>query len=250
VTSKVSGITYAGRSGTIEPSRSVVAGNGASVPRPAWIDDLMLKLETVELQWFSRFVPPDEGGRESAVLILFGPPPEGSLVDDDHVILIERSHTMRTQPAQIAFPGGSRDPEDVDLVETALREAQEETGLDPAGVDVVGTLPPLYLAPAQFVVAPVLGWWARPSTLSVRDVAEVHDVLAVPVSHLVDPAMRFSVTHPSGYVGPGFDLDHLFLWGFTAILISGILEVAGLSRPWDADVLRPVPEQFLRGRLP
>ena len=104
------------------------------------------------------------------------------------------------------------------------------------------------LATAQFVVVPVVGWWARPSPLSVRDPAEVHDVLAVPVSHLVDPSSRFSVTHPSGYVGPGFDLDDLFLWGFTANIVSSILDLAGLSRPWDADLQRPLPERYLGGR--
>jgi hypothetical protein len=76
----------------------------------------------------------------------------------------------------------------------------------------------------------------------------VHDVLAVPVSHLVDPSTRFSVTHPSGYVGPGFDLDHLLLWGFTAGLISSVLELGGLSRPWDADRQRELPERYLQGR--
>jgi 8-oxo-dGTP pyrophosphatase MutT (NUDIX family) len=241
----VSGIAYAGRSGSIDPSPTL----GASpVPRPAWIDELADRLDSVAPEWFSRFPPPDEGGRESAVLILFGPPPAGAGDQGEHVVLIERSHTMRTQPAQIAFPGGARDLEDVDLVATALREAQEETGLDPAGVDVVAQLPSLFLSPAQFVVAPVVGWWAQPSPVAVRDPAEVHDVLSVPISHLVEPATRFSVTHPSGYVGPGFDLDHLLLWGFTANLIASLLELGGLSRPWDPDVVRPVPDHYLGSR--
>lgn len=246
MTRVVSGIAHAGPSGSIDPSTQP---GSAPVPRPAWLGELTERLETVTPQWFSRFLPPDEGGRESAVLILFGPPPAGAQEDEgEHVVLIERSHTMRTQPAQIAFPGGARDPEDADLVGTALREAEEETGLDPAGVDVVAQLPSLFLPPSRFVVAPVLGWWARPSALSVRDPAEVHDVLSVPVSHLVQPSTRFSVTHPSGYVGPGFDLDDLFLWGFTAGLLSSVLELGGLSRPWDADVHRPVPEHHLGGR--
>ncbi|WP_374967904.1 NUDIX hydrolase [Terrabacter sp. BE26] len=243
MTDVVSGIAYAGPSGAIDPSPEL---DGGTAPRPAWLDEVAVRLESVAPQYFSRFLPPEEGGRESAVLILFGPPPAGAEDEGEHVVLIERSHTMRTQPAQIAFPGGSRDPGDDDLMATALREAQEETGVDPAGVEVIAQLPSLFLAPAQFVVAPVLGWWAKPSPIGVRDPAEVHDVLSVPVSHLVAPSTRFSVTHPSGYVGPGFDLDHLFLWGFTAGLLSSVLELAGLSQPWDAGVVRPLPERFLQ----
>ena len=245
MTKVVSGIAYAGSSGSIDPAPTPGLG---PLPRPAWMDDAVQRLETFQPEWFLRFAPPDDSARESAVLILFGPPPAGAEGSGDHVVLIERSHTMRTQPAQIAFPGGSRDPEDPDLVATALREAHEETGIDPAGVDVVVQLPPIFLAPAQFVVTPVLAWWAQPSPIGVRDPAEVHDVLSVPVSHLVEPATRFSVTHPSGYVGPGFDLDELFLWGFTAGLVSSVLELGGLSRPWDAEVQRPLPERFLGGR--
>ncbi|MGO4596708.1 NUDIX hydrolase [Terrabacter sp. 2RAF25] len=245
MTKVVSGIAYAGSSGSIDPSAAPGLG---PLPRPAWMDAAVERLESFQPEWFSRFAPPDDSARESAVLILFGPPPADADDPGEHVVLIERSHTMRTQPAQIAFPGGSRDPEDADLVATALREAQEETGVDPSGVDVVVQLPPIFLAPAQFVVTPVLAWWAQPSPLSVRDPAEVHDVLSVPVSHLVEPTTRFSVTHPSGYVGPGFDLDDLFLWGFTAGLVSSVLELGGLSLPWDPDVSRELPERFLGGR--
>jgi len=256
VTQVASGIAYAGRTGTIEPAPLPEGG----IARPSWVDRLADRLGTVRAEDFSLFVPPDEGGRESAVLILFGPPPDASAgldasigpdagAEDAHVVLLERSHDMRSHPAQIAFPGGARDPEDADDVATALREAQEETGLDPSGVDVVATLPSLFIPFSGFVVTPVLGWWARPSALSVRDPNEVHDVLSVPVSHLVAPATRFSVTHPSGYVGPGFGLDDLLLWGFTAGLLGRVLDLAGLEQPWDASVHRPLPERYVgRGR--
>jgi 8-oxo-dGTP pyrophosphatase MutT (NUDIX family) len=244
VTQTVSGIAYAGPSGSIVPSQST---GTARTTRPAWLGHLAERVSTTAPEWFSAFLPPEDGGRESAVLILFGPAPEGAGDEGEHVVLIERSHTMRTQPAQIAFPGGARDPGDPDLVATALREAQEETGLDPAGVEVVTVLPSLYLPPANFVVAPVVGWWTAPSPIGVRDPAEVHDVLSVPVAHLLDPEHRFSVAHPSGYVGAGFDLDELLLWGFTAGLLSSVLELGGLSRPWDARRRREVPERYLGG---
>ena len=244
MTQVVSGIAYAGRSGSIDPSPTRGAGE---VPRPDWLHELAERVSSTPPEWFSRFLPPDEGARESAVLILFGPPPEGATDEGEHVVLIERSHTMRTQPAQIAFPGGARDLEDDDLVATALREAQEEVGVDPAGVDVLAVLPSLFLSPANFVVAPVLGWWSAPSPIGVRDPAEVHDVLAVPVAHLVDPGHRFSVTHPSGYVGAAFELGDLLLWGFTAGLLSSLLELGGRSQPWDPALERPLPQRYLGG---
>ncbi|ADU47028.1 NUDIX hydrolase [Intrasporangium calvum] len=234
-------VVHSGATGAIPPGP-------AGLPRPRWLDEVAERVPSVDAHWFSRFQPPEEGGRESAVLMLFGPPPAGEPSEGEHVILIERSHTMRTQPAQIAFPGGSRDPEDEDSVHTALREAEEETGIVPAGVDVVDVLPSLYLPPANFVVAPVLGWWAEPAPLTVRDPAEVQEVLSVPISHLIHPETRFTVTHPSGYVGPAFELDHLLLWGFTAGLLSRVLDLAGLAVEWDEARRRPLPEIYLRDR--
>jgi 8-oxo-dGTP pyrophosphatase MutT (NUDIX family) len=213
------------------------------------MDVVVRRLGATDPEFFSRFLPPeDEPARESAVLMLFGPPPASAPEEGERVLLIERSHTMRSHPAQIAFPGGGREPEDEDVVETALREAQEETGLDPAGVEVVAVLPSLFLPPSQYVVAPVLAWWRRPSPVAVVDTAEVHDVLEVPLRHLLDPAARFSVRHPSGYTGPAFGVDHLVVWGFTAGLLSRTLELAGLDSPWDQTTLHPLPERYLGPR--
>lgn len=233
-------ITYSGAHGAIEPGP-------AGVAPPTWLTDLAARLPDLEPERFSRFLPPEEGGRQSSVLILFGPPPADSQVPGEHLVLLERSHDMRSHPAQIAFPGGAAEPSDDGVVGTALREAQEETGLDPAGVDVLGVLPALFLPPSGFVVTPVLGWWAQPSPMSVRDPYEVHDVMSVPVSHLLDPATRFTVTHPSGFVGPAFDLDDLLLWGFTAGLVSRVLDLGGQSREWDASAEREIPERYLQG---
>lgn len=73
------------------------------------------------------------------------------------------------------------------------------------------------------------------------DPAEVARVVRVPVRELVDPANRFRVSHPSGYIGPGFRVRGLFVWGFTAALLSRVLTLAGLEEPWDTGKLEPVP---------
>ena len=202
---------------------------------------LVTQLGQQDRGFFSRFLPPGEGGRASAVLILFGPNSEGG----EDVVLTERSHSMRSHAGQVSLPGGAIDPVDSGPVSAALREAQEEVGLDPAGVEVVAELPALYLPPSNFVVTPVLAWWAQPSPISVVDHLEVARVLRAPLSELTDPARRFTVSHPSGFVGPAFDVDGLLVWGFTAGLLSKVIELAGLERSWDRSDHRLLPSHLV-----
>jgi len=195
--------------------------------------------------WFSRFLPPDVGGRESAVLLLFGPDASGA----ESLLLIERSHGMRSHPGQIALPGGATDPGDADATATALREAQEEVRLDPHGVDVLGVLPALFLPPSGFVVTTVVGWWGDPAPVAVGDPDEVAQVILAPLTYLTDPAVRHTVTHPSGFRGPAFDLgDDLLLWGFTAGVVAKALVLAGLEQEWDEAQERPLPDRFTGAR--
>jgi 8-oxo-dGTP pyrophosphatase MutT (NUDIX family) len=155
------------------------------------------------------------------------------------VILTARPETMRKHPGQISFPGGRIDPGDDGPVAAALREAEEETGLDPSGVQVFGVLPRLYIPVSGFVVTPVLGWWRRPTPVGVVDPAETARVFRVPVADLTDPANRATLTHPSGFLGPAFLVEGALVWGFTAGLIDKIVHYAGWERPWDRD--RKVP---------
>ena len=111
---------------------------------------------------------------------------------------------MRSHPGQVSFPGGSIDPTDDSPAAAALREAEEETGLDPAGVEVFAALPELWLPPSNFAVTPVLAWWRDESPVGVVDPAEVESVHRVPIEELLDPEHRITVTHPSGYRSPGF----------------------------------------------
>lgn len=204
---------------------------------PAWLQPLAAAAVDVRPEQLSRFLPPAEGGRESAVLMLFG----AESFEDAHVLLIQRAADLRSHAGQVAFPGGAVDPEDDGVVAAAMREAVEETGLDPAGVDVFGTLPALFLPVSDFVVTPVLGWWREPSPVRAVDTAEVASVHPVRLADLLDPANRFRVRHPSGYVGAAFRVDGLLVWGFTAGLLDRMLRLAGWERPWDQERYEDLP---------
>ncbi|WP_369132465.1 CoA pyrophosphatase [Modestobacter sp. I12A-02662] len=178
---------------------------------------------------------PSASARRSAVLILLGEGPAGP-----DVLLIEKSPHLRSHAGQPAFPGGGADPGDDYPVGTALREAEEEAGIDPAGVRVLVTLPELFLGPSDNLVVPVVGWWDDPRDVTVGDPREVARVARVPLAELVEPANRFRVRHPSGYVGPAFGVADMVVWGFTAGLLDAVLEAAGLNRPWDQRDVRPL----------
>ncbi|MET7764234.1 CoA pyrophosphatase [Streptomyces sp. NPDC005393] len=201
---------------------------------PEWLLPVARVAETIEPLQLSRFLPPPQGGgRPSAVLVLFGEGPGGP-----ELLLMERSGSLRSHAGQPSFPGGALDPEDghpdgAGPLRAALREAEEETGLDPSGVQIFGVLPRLYIPVSGFVVTPVLGWWHRPSPVQPVDPAETARVFTVPVADLTEPANRATTVHPSGHRGPGFLVGGALVWGFTAGVIDRILHYAGWERPWD-----------------
>jgi 8-oxo-dGTP pyrophosphatase MutT (NUDIX family) len=211
---------------------------------PEWLAPLWDAVRGLRPEDVSRVGPPPQGGRPGAVLMLFG---ESDGVPD--VLIIERAHDMRSHAGQPAFPGGGVDPEDAGPVAAALREAAEETGLDPGGVDVLAELPPLWLPPSGFVVTPVLAWWRSPSPVCVRDPREVASVHRIPLPELLDPVNRLSVRHPSGYVGPAFSVRGLLVWGFTGGLLSRLFSAARWEQDWDAGRVVELPEATLRQAL-
>lgn len=203
---------------------------------PHALQPLRRRLDRVSPEELIRFAPPaGEAPRQSAVLVLFG---EDSGEAD--VLIIERSAQLRSHAGQPAFPGGAVEPEDLNAIGTALRESQEETGLDPAGVAPFATLPHMWLPPSGFVVTPVLGWWRHPSPVWPADPAEVAGVHRVLVSDLVNPSNRVQVSHPSGYRGPGFMVNGMLVWGFTAMLLDWILALGGWEQQWEHQA-RTVP---------
>lgn len=206
---------------------------------PAWLEPVVSLARSVKVTDLTRWPPPPEGGRASSVLILFGDQSPGG-----DVLLIERAHDMRSHSGQPAFPGGALDPGDSGMVAAALREAVEETGLDARGVRPFAVLPDLFVPPSGFVVSPVLAWWAHESDVSVVDTREVASVHRVPWRTLIDPANRVKVRHPSGYIGSGFLVGDLVVWGFTGGLLDRVIALAGWERPWDASVVVDVDERI------
>ncbi len=200
--------------------------------------------------------------RDAAVLILFGvldDVPARSrdsgaqqVGEDLDVLIVVRADTLRQHAGQPAFPGGKVDPVDHEaenpMVEAALREAVEETGLDRSGVTVLGTLAPVPLPVSNFMVTPVLGWWTSPSEVDVVDTAESAQVFRVPVRDLTNPQHRYYATVTRGrstYKSPAFEVPSVdgtvTIWGFTGVVLDRVFHELGWDEPWDRKRRKPAP---------
>lgn len=223
----------------------------AAGPPPGWLHDLAARLAGTAVPAGMR--PPPEGGRRSAVLILFGPGVPGRESEPDagpDLLLIQRRAGLRRHGGQPAFPGGAIEPSDTGPAEAALREAAEEVGLEPAGVDVVGTAPELFIWRSGFRVVPVIGWWRQPVAIRPADPGEVASVARVGVAELADPANRIRIRHPSGTTGPAFRVHGMLVWGFTGALLDLTLRLGGWEQPWDAGRLEDLPAEALAAAEP
>jgi 8-oxo-dGTP pyrophosphatase MutT (NUDIX family) len=210
------------------------------VTAPEWLQPLLSSVDEFTV-WGRAVGAAPPGVRRSAVLVLLGEGPQGP-----DVLLIQRSAHLRSHAGQPAFPGGGLDQPDESAVAAALREAEEETGLDPAGVDVLAVLAELWVPPSGNVVTPVLGWWREPSEVSPADVREVASVARVPIADLVDPANRLQVRAPSGRLGVAFEVADMLVWGFTAAVLDRLLDLGGWVTPWDTARVVDLPEETLR----
>lgn len=160
--------------------------------------------------------------RPASVLIPLVPRPEGL-----QVLLTRRTDHLRDHAGQISFPGGRAEPEDRDAVQTALREAEEEVGLAPSGVQVLGQLP-TYTTVTRYCVTPVVGLLDPAHTLRL-DAFEVAGTAEVPLSFLMNPAHhrrhRFEWEGQERHFlsmpwSPDPDTpDAWFIWGATAAML-------------------------------
>ena len=134
---------------------------------------------------------------------------------------------MKNHAGQIAFPGGKREKEDLNLVHTALREAEEEIGIGRNGVEVLGVLSPVYVQVSDFLITPVLGWThAKPHIKT--DPSEVDEVIFVSMAALIDPANhcdRETETSTGRITVPGYEINGNFIWGATAMVLAELADI-------------------------
>ena len=186
--------------------------------------------------------------RDAAVLVLFSGPadaPSGGLPDDADLLVTVRASTLRHHAGQAAFPGGAADPGDDGPVSTALREANEETGIDTSRLRPLCTLERMFIPPSGFHVVPVLAYSQDPGPVSVVDESETAIVARVPVRAFINPENRIMVYRKENtrrFAGPAFLLNEMLVWGFTGQVISAMLDVAGWAKPWNTDDVRELDD--------
>ncbi len=168
-------------------------------------------------------LPPEQNNyHDSAVLILLFP-----IKEKIHVCLIRRPSTMKNHAGQIAFPGGRREKEDADLVQTALREAQEEIGIAADAVEILGQLSTVYVQISDFLITPMVGWLEE-SPEVVIDSSEVDEVIFIPLGHFADSANRCERemdTRTGRIKVPGYEIYDCFIWGATAMMVAELVDI-------------------------
>lgn len=165
--------------------------------------------------------------RQSAVLILLFPK-----WDDWHIVLMERvGNPNDPHSNQISFPGGALEPTDDSLQTCALREAEEEVGIPPQAVKMIGAMTDLYIPVSNFHVHPFLAWMEAPPQYQ-QQTAEVKQVVEAPLSILQNPAyQKIKDVHTATGIllkdVPYFDIGGKHVWGATAMILSELIEILG-----------------------
>ena len=163
------------------------------------------------------------GARKASVLIgLF------DRHNETHLTFIRRASTLRAHSGEIAFPGGATDLSDVSPIVTALREAQEEIGLDPSRVEVLGIMQPVFTVVSNFLITPVVAYFPEGPGILQLQTSEVAELIVLPLQGLADPA----IYHTEEWVREGmprtiyfYDYDSHRIWGATARMLHALLEL-------------------------
>lgn len=165
---------------------------------------------------------PRKDSSEAAVLIFFYP--VNGII---HTVFIQRPEYNGVHGGQISFPGGKMEPSDSDLLQTAIREASEETGIDPSDVTIAGTLTPLYIPVSNITVTPVVGWSERRPSFT----PEASEVVFI-IEADIRPFLDYSIirTKPFEIRGEKIDIKYFdyngnVIWGATAMILHELLTI-------------------------
>ena len=161
--------------------------------------------------------------RKSAVLLaLF------DLHGETHLAFIRRASTLRAHSGEIAFPGGAVDAEDSSPIMAALREAQEEIGLDPARVNVLGILPSVFTVVSNFLIIPVVGFLPQGLGALRLQPSEVTELILIPLEGLADS----TIFHTEEWTRGGltrtvyfYNYNHYTIWGATGRILNILLNL-------------------------
>lgn len=168
--------------------------------------------------------------RQSATLCLLYP--ERNNV---HFVLIQRPAYNGVHGNQISFPGGKKEKQDTHLLDTALRETQEEIGVQSELIEVIGRLSPLYIPPSRFMVSPFVGFCSSKPVFQA-DPFEVKEILEIPLAFLVDESFQteeliYIKSRNLKFKTPCFKFNERIVWGATAMMLNEL-----------ATILRAFPE--------
>ena len=170
-------------------------------------------------EWERYYADAKKGG----VLILFYP--HRSAI---HTVLIQRPKYDGVHSGQVGFPGGAREKGDATMIDTALREAEEEIGVSRKKISVLGQLTELYIPPSNFLITPVIGYAPERPAFEI-DKREVVELIEPSVNELMDESTRgVKQIHIRGSItiqAPTFNIQGRAVWGATAMMISELNEV-------------------------
>ncbi|MDB9836596.1 CoA pyrophosphatase [Flavobacteriaceae bacterium] len=162
--------------------------------------------------------------KKAAVLILFYPDRNGIT----NFVLIERVVYSGVHSGQISFPGGKRDFEDKTFWDTALRETQEEVGVEPSDVKKIRELSKFYIPPSNFTVYPFVGFVSSKPAF-VKEIKEVEKIIEIPLSKLLDAKNETKGIVSTSYVGeinvPMYVFENVQVWGATATILAEMKEL-------------------------
>ena len=181
-----------------------------------------IKMATSNRSELLSFVRPNEMPRQSAVLISIYPNNNRA-----ETILIKRPVYNGVHSGQVAFPGGKVEPFDKDLVDTALREAEEEVGINPSLVTVIGQLTPLFIPVSNIWVQPVVGLLAhKPKlSLSLQEVEYTIHAKLCDLKQVENHSVKTIAINSIPISAPYYKVDKEQIWGATAMIISELLEL-------------------------